>query len=99
MNNEFEMSRLDCRPGRSDLPSEIETDIRQTLSGLTSVAKSIGALRTHGGDARGHEKGYRRIDPRIARLSLNAPSSLTLFLIETWERKEHRSLPQHAEGH
>lgn len=88
---------LGLSPGRSDLPPEIEADIRQTLSGLTSVAKGIGALRTHGGDAHGREKGFRRIDGRIARLALNAASSLALFLIESWERKEHRSLPQHSE--
>lgn len=87
---------LGLSPGRSDLPSEVEADIRQTLSGLTSVAKGIGALRTHGGDAHGREKGFRRIDARVARLALNAASSLALFLIESWERKEHRSLPQHA---
>lgn len=87
---------LGLSPGRSDLPSEVEADVRQTLSGLTSVAKGIGALRTHGGDAHGREKGFRRIDARIARLALNAASSLALFLIESWERKEHRSLPQHA---
>lgn len=88
---------LGLSPGRSDFTPEIEADIRQTLSGLTSVAKGIGALRTHGGDAHGREKGFRRIDARIARLALNSASSLALFLIETWERKEHRVLPQHAE--
>ena len=88
---------LGLSPGRSDLPPEIEADIRQTLSGLTSVAKGIGALRTHGGDAHGREKGFRRIDARIARLAVNAASTLALFLIETWERQEHRTLPQHAE--
>lgn len=88
---------LGLSPGRSDFPSEIETDIRQTLSGLTSVAKGVGALRTHGGDAHGREKGFRRIDARIARLALNSASSLALFLIETWERQEDRALPQHAE--
>lgn len=87
---------LGLSPGRSDLPPEVEADIKQTLSGLTSVAKGIGALRTHAGDAHGREKGFRRIDARIARLAINAASSLALFLIETWERKEHRSLPQHA---
>lgn len=89
---------LDLSPGRSGLPVEIEQDIRQILSGLTSVAKGIGALRTHGGDAHGREKGYRRIDARIARLSINAASSLALFLIETWERKQHRVLPQHSDA-
>lgn len=88
---------LNLSPGRSDLPFEIEADIRQILSGLTSVAKGIGALRTHGGDAHGREKGFRRIDPRIARLAINAASSLALFLIETWERQEKRVLPQHAQ--
>lgn len=37
---------------------------------------------------------FRRIDARIARLPLNAASSIALFLIETWERKERRVLPQ-----
>lgn len=87
---------LNLSPGRSDLPCEIEGDVRQILSGLTSVAKGIGALRTHGGDAHGREKGFRRIDPRIARLAINAASSLALFLIETWERQEKRALPQHS---
>ena len=90
---------LGLSPGRSGLPAEIEADIRQTLSGLTSVAKGIGALRTHAGDAHGREKGFRRIDPRIARLALNAASSLALFLIETWERQQHRRLPQHPDEH
>ena len=89
---------LNLSPGRSDLPAEVEADVRQILSGLTSVAKGIGALRTHGGDAHGREKGFRRIDPRIARLAINAASSLALFLIETWERQEKRALPQHAPG-
>jgi len=88
---------LNLSPGRADLLPEIEGDVRQILSGLTSVAKGIGALRTHGGDAHGREKGFRRIDPRIARLAINAASSLALFLIETWERQEKRALPQHGQ--
>ena len=87
---------LGLSPGRTDLPTEIEQDVRQILGGLTSVAKGVGALRTHGGDAHGREKGFRRIDSRIARLALNSASSIALFLIETWERKEQRALPQHG---
>lgn len=83
---------LGLSPGRSDLPTEAEGDIRQILSGLTSVVKGIGALRTHAGDAHGREKGYQRIDPRIARLAISSAASAALFLIETWERKEHRAL-------
>lgn len=88
---------LGLLPGRADLPAEIEQDVRQILGGLTSVAKGVGALRTHGGDAHGRQKGFRRIDPRIARLAINSASSIALFLIETWERKENRALPQHTE--
>ena len=88
---------LRLSPGRTDLPAEIEQDVRQILGGLTSVAKGVGALRTHAGDAHGREKGFRRIDARIARLALNAASSIALFLIETWEREEQRALPQHSE--
>lgn len=88
---------LNLSPGRTDLSPEIEQDVRQVLGGLTSVTKGIGALRTHAGDAHGREKGFRRIDPRIARLALNSASSIALFLIETWESKQHRHLPQHSE--
>lgn len=88
---------LDLSPGRTDLPPEVEQDVRQILGGLTTVAKGVGALRTHGGDAHGREKGFRRIDARIARLTLHAASTIALFLIETWERKERRALPQHGE--
>ena len=84
---------LGLSPGKTDLPSDIEADVRQILSGVTSVAKGIGALRTHGGDAHGREKGYRRIDARIARLSINAAGCLAMFLIETWEQKYPRALP------
>ena len=84
---------LSLSPGRMDLPAEVENDIRQVLGGLTSVAKGIGALRTHAGDAHGREKGYRRIDTRIAVFAINAASSIALFLIDTWERQQHRALP------
>lgn len=89
---------LGLSPGRTDLPPEIEQDVRQVLGGLTSTLKGVGALRTHGGDAHGREKGFRRIDARIARLALNSASTIALFLIETWERKESRALPQHGDS-
>lgn len=84
---------LNLSPGRTDLPAEIEHDVRQVLGGLTSVAKGIGALRTHAGDAHGREKGFRRLDSRIARLAITAASSLALFFIETWEQQQRRALP------
>lgn len=88
---------LGLSPGRTDLPDLIAGDIRKILSGLTTTAEGIGALRTHGGDAHGRERGHRRIDPRIARLAIHGSSTLALFLIETWERKMQRALPATTE--
>ena len=84
---------LGLSPGRTDLPDDIAGDVRQVLSGLTTAAQGIGALRTHGGDAHGKERGRRSVDARIARLAIHAASTVALFLIETWERKHRRSLP------
>lgn len=84
---------LNLSPGRSDLPGEIANDVRQVLGGLTTTAKGVGALRTHAGDAHGRERGFKRIDGRIARLAIHAASTLTLFLIETWKRGQRRPLP------
>jgi Abortive infection C-terminus len=89
---------LGLSPARSDLPAEIAADVRQVLSGLTTVAKGIGALRTHAGDAHGRERGSKRIDGRIARLAIHGASTLALFLIETWELRQQRPLPHATEG-
>jgi hypothetical protein len=54
------------------------------------------ALRTHGGDAHGRERGFARIDYRIASLAIHAASTVALFVIETWQRKfPSRELPLH----
>jgi hypothetical protein len=72
---------------RSDLDPSVADDVRRILNGLVTVVEGIGALRTHGGDAHGRERGYARIDRRIAGLTIHAASTIALFLIETWQRK------------
>ena len=81
---------LGLHPNRSDLPPLIAADIRQILGGLTSVAKGIGALRTHGGSAHAAEIGQTPVDARIARFAIHSASTIALFLVETWERKQRR---------
>lgn len=78
---------LDLSPGREDLAPSIADDVRTILSGLHTVIQGIGALRTHAGDAHGRERGFRRIDARIARLAVHSASTAAQFLIETWQRK------------
>jgi hypothetical protein len=77
---------LNLSPGRTDISPEIETDVKQVLSGLVSVTGGIGALRTHGGDAHGRGKERTPIDSRIARLAIHAASTISLFFIETWNK-------------
>ena len=78
---------LGLSPSREDLPSEVAEDVRQVLSGLHTAIQGIGALRTHAGDAHGRERGFRRIDARIARLAIHSASAVALFIIETWQQK------------
>ncbi|TIL42798.1 MAG: abortive phage resistance protein, partial [Mesorhizobium sp.] len=78
---------LGVSPTKEGLPDAIAEDVRNTLSGLITAVQSIGALRTHGGDAHGRERGFKRVDARIARLAIHSASAVSLFLIETWKLK------------
>lgn len=78
---------LGLSPGRSDIDPLIADDVRKVLSGLHTVIQGVGALRTHGGDAHGRERGFARIDERIANLAIHSASTASLFLIETWQKK------------
>jgi len=78
---------LGLSPDRSDIDPLIAGDVRKVLSGLHTVIQGVGSLRTHGGDAHGRERGFVRIDERIANLAIHAASTASLFLIETWQRK------------
>lgn len=78
-------NHLNLSQDRDDLKFEADEDIRAILGALSTVAGNIGALRTKAGDAHGRERGHRRVDARIARLAVNAASTLSLFLLETWQ--------------
>ncbi len=78
---------LGLSPEREDFAPEIADDVRKVLSGLATTIEGVGNLRTHGGDAHGRERGYRRIDARIARLAIHAASTAAVFILETWQHK------------
>uniref|UniRef100_UPI003F649A73 abortive infection family protein n=1 Tax=Rhizobium lupini TaxID=136996 RepID=UPI003F649A73 len=78
---------LGLTPDKSGVPDEIAGDVRAILGGLNSVVNGVGSLRTHAGDAHGRERGYRRIDARIARLAIHSASTASLFLVETWQKQ------------
>jgi Abortive infection C-terminus len=74
---------LDLSPARLDILS----DVKQIMTGLPTVAGGIGALRTHGGDAHGRGFGITSSEPAVARLAIHAASTLSLFLLEAWQRR------------
>jgi hypothetical protein len=85
---------LGLDPMKEGLAPDIVNDVKSVLSGLVTSVQSIGSLRTHVGGAHGKEKGFRRIDARIAKLSIHAASAIALFIIETWQlRHPGRALP------
>lgn len=88
---------LGLSPTKEGLSEEIVNDVKAVLSGLVTAVQSIGALRTHAGGAHGKERGFRRIDARIAKLAIHSASAVALFLIETWQlRFPGRRLPRKA---
>ncbi|MEF2550919.1 abortive infection family protein [Aurantimonas sp. A2-1-M11] len=88
---------LGLYPDKEGVPDEIAADVRSILGGLNSMIQGIGALRTHGGDAHGRERGFKRsIDPRIARLAIHSAGAAALFMIETWQlRHPTKALNKH----
>ena len=69
-----------------------DVDLKQILSGLSSIAVGVAALRTHQGSAHGHTdaepaKNYR-LEPRHARLAVHAAHTMALFVLETWEARK-----------
>lgn len=73
----------------------VGSDLKQILSGLSSIAAGVAALRTHKGSAHGHsadrsaepEKIYR-IAPRHARLAVHAAHTMAHFVLETWDARQ-----------
>lgn len=80
-------SHLQLSPSRTDLPAEWEHDLKQILGGLASVAWGIGSLRTHAGDAHGRGRKPLKVDARIARFAIHAASTLSVFLLDTWQQR------------
>jgi|GEM_PF-5917142 len=68
----------------------IRDDVYRIFSGLDSVVKGVGALRTHGSDA--HGGNHRaKIDGRIARFALDSAATIVVFLLETSKERLSRS--------
>lgn len=71
-------------------PAQVEDqDLQKILSGLLSVVHGVGALRTHSSSAHGAGRRVYRLEPRHARLAIHSAHTLTLFILESWAKKEN----------
>jgi hypothetical protein len=69
-------------------PSSIEDrDLQEILSGLIATVNGIGSLRTHASSAHGAGRKRYALQARHARLAVHAAHTITLFILETWERR------------
>ena len=69
-------------------PSSLEdNDLRKILTGLSSIVDGVGSLRTHAGSAHGRGMMRYNIQPRHARLAVNAAHTLAIFIFESWDNK------------
>lgn len=64
-----------------------DEDLKRIISGLFSVVDGVGALRTHASSAHGQGRKTYNIEPRHARLAVNAAHTLATFVLESWDRR------------
>jgi len=77
-----------------DPASMPETDMKAIVVGLATVARGIGALRTHASTAHGQGSKVYRLQPRHGQLAVNAAHTIATFVIETWDAKRAASQSQ-----
>ena len=65
-----------------------DQDLQTILTGLFAIVEGIGALRTHASSAHGAGKSSYKLEPRHARLAVHAAHTVTLFALETWEKRK-----------
>lgn len=64
-----------------------DQDLQTILTGLLATVEGIGALRTHASSAHGAGTKVYKLEPRHARLAIHAAHTVTLFALETWQKR------------
>ena len=71
------------------VPKSLEDDdLKMIPQGTASMVDDIGCARTHMGSAHGKGRKTYVVQSRHARLAANAPHTLALFVLETWNARE-----------
>jgi hypothetical protein len=69
--------------------SKIEDDdLKRILSGIMSIVDGVASLHTHASSDHGAEKKFYKLEPRHARLAIHSAHTITLFVIESWNKKK-----------
>ncbi len=72
-------------------PKAVEDDdLKKVLGGLTSIVQGLGSFRTHTGSAHGRGRPRYKLEPRHARVVVNAAHSLAIFVIESWDKRSEK---------
>ena len=73
-----------------DIPSEEKAanSIKQILGSLSSVIQGIAEVRNEYGSGHGENGKFKGLQPRHARLAVEAASTLTIYLLETHKLKK-----------
>lgn len=75
-------------------PSVLEDDdLKKILTGVFSVVDGVGAFRTHASSAHGAGRKQYKLQPRHARLAINAAHSVATFVLETWDARAGSGKP------
>jgi hypothetical protein len=70
-------------------PSAVQDqDLQTILTGLLATVEGIGSLRTHASSAHGAGTKVYKLEPRHARLAIHAAHTVTLFALETWQKRK-----------
>lgn len=76
---------------------EMDKRMKQILSGLASVIEGVSSMRNSTSSAHGRRQVYP-VEPRHARLAVNASHALVLFLMEVWDHRKDGFGSEDAEG-
>ncbi|MEM1203462.1 MAG: abortive infection family protein [Acidobacteriota bacterium] len=64
-----------------------DDDLRKIVSGMLNAVDGIGSLRTHASSAHGQGRSFYRLESRHARLAVNAAHTVSMFVLETWQKR------------
>lgn len=71
--------------------ADMDENLRRILGGLASVIDGLTSLRNKDGSAHGRGRRLYRVEPRHARLAVNAAHALVFFLLEAWEHRKGKA--------